>query len=1551
MPPLVLWEGVRKRHSVSMQNILNGRSRNDDDDGSTYGDWAWHHPATHALAVEQLLYRMMLAVGNVSICFLRQGGQLPSFVNSEIGFNVILWIALAIMTAQEEASLGVGAGVRGSGRGPHGYRRAAPPLDIFGKLSTAIITRQRQQLALSASERKGTRHYYRLAEQIKIQRATNLRLTTTRARAHELRHVMIDEPHFDSFREYDLRADYQKYLRDTNYELLDDMVVSLLNYVPKWFSTPFKSLARPLKGDPENDVTHADWAETKEGRYVTCLVRMRQEDIAYHRSFGRVSQANQDEKRLRHLEGISEDVLKAETLFRQLSALEVKTYSTTSWGRVIWLLFLATLSFVFSESWEIFEEAEQFKLDLNDLENLGQLAQASAPGHQCTIFCMAVRIFGVLCTIVAVRMAIGGIGKWTSRLCCCCCCVCCCRKQRNSADRRNQEYLETMDRVRNYLEKERMQVTSQSRTSLHTTTQAETPTGGGASSRTGAAQHYTDGHVASALKPPLGHRQELIAGSSALSAGSSAQSTATAPSTSQHPIPDSWDLTRAQTYLGLASADDSATGDLERGSSASMLWGHAMGALDTRDRATSDAALQREKERERDRDLRDKRRNVFGLLCMFKSVRRQYPALATAVRQHTAGEELNTGRNRRKLNHGELKKALEEFVSPTASQSEQKPAPAPQPGSAGNATGKGGGNPGKLRLSPRYETVALSDDLDESPRSSEGGTGAADTGDTQALEKLQFKQDCLRLAAWIDYQKERINKNFLSLQGRLHTEAQKGSRLPRGVPRPMGDSSGGQQPPLSPPPSQQQSAGVVPIRDGSPTGLQPRSPQRTNAAQAAKKIPAHLVAQGIVGLSRAYAEQWSAAIRPWILFFAVLCSSSPLIHNYVFGCMEFKSSAECTEIDTGDSGDSLLFISTAKHENSGAVHAERQASQQHSEFSREAVSALWNGSNSSGGYYNSSMHGSDIAGGNHSSGPSGGNDWVIKCNDLKLAEQCQAVENCQWQQNWHTCDPSRFEFFWHVYGGLVGTCLVYTIFANCLRVFEGFLMRDRFMAHFSQLCPWPGMKAHCKRPEYGLLPSFGLHTNQNIIAWNKLRLYLQTYEKENFGRDQLVVFYVFLMVFLMMVIKIVGIIDGSVFAVVEDDPEIVDTLAIKLTIVQLMTLVCVGAILYVGMLTARLQDHGLRHILLLRKAQLFDLDQGMYYSANKKVCLLVKPDIQMMELKLAIEKKIGIPVAGIRMQKIIIDDPHGPSDDVDRLHASTIRKQERKNYEEQRTRLIRKKHKLYKQYNKKQRSGAAAHLPVATLDKSEADRLEWLQDYFKGTDRLEPPKDLHKLQERLQKEVLSRRLEDSHGGGSGGDDSLSQSERIRRLQNDADIGKEDRERLVWVSELLADSSGGSSGGERSPALAAVAGTLFLSHASRPAPRPHTSPHSLSVLPCAACLQYRWRQTQPRQSHQPNPEQQSFHEISALARCRVRSHQRPAASCRAHAVSTADASHRQQRGRRAAASGLCRCIGFCDRYRSAHRREWIRQRGYWPPRPSSGICGGSSGMDEVRVDCA
>ena len=53
-----------------------------------------------------------------------------------------------------------------------------------------------------------------------------------------------------------------------------------------------------------------------------------------------------------------------------------------------------------------------------------------------------------------------------------------------------------------------------------------------------------------------------------------------------------------------------------------------------------------------------------------------------------------------------------------------------------------------------------------------------------------------------------------------------------------------------------------------------------------------------------------------------------------------------------------------------------------------------------------------------------------------------------------------------------------------------------------------GMLAHKRFPNHGLLPTFELDCAANVVAWNRVRLYLQTYKKSSFSKQQLIVTFV-----------------------------------------------------------------------------------------------------------------------------------------------------------------------------------------------------------------------------------------------------------------------------------------------------------------------------------------------------------------------------------------------------------------------------------------------------------
>ena len=96
-------------------------------------------------------------------------------------------------------------------------------------------------------------------------------------------------------------------------------------------------------------------------------------------------------------------------------------------------------------------------------------------------------------------------------------------------------------------------------------------------------------------------------------------------------------------------------------------------------------------------------------------------------------------------------------------------------------------------------------------------------------------------------------------------------------------------------------------------------------------------------------------------------------------------------------------------------------------------------------------------------------------------------------------------------GGTISFMVNYTLtqaitirLANC---YEDFYEKYSRLIYFLHMTPWPTMKALNRRNSHGLLPTFDLTTVDNIEAWNKMRLFLLTYEVKFSRRRQLPVLY------------------------------------------------------------------------------------------------------------------------------------------------------------------------------------------------------------------------------------------------------------------------------------------------------------------------------------------------------------------------------------------------------------------------------------------------------------
>lgn len=121
--------------------------------------------------------------------------------------------------------------------------------------------------------------------------------------------------------------------------------------------------------------------------------------------------------------------------------------------------------------------------------------------------------------------------------------------------------------------------------------------------------------------------------------------------------------------------------------------------------------------------------------------------------------------------------------------------------------------------------------------------------------------------------------------------------------------------------------------------------------------------------------------------------------------------------------------------------------------------------------------------------------------------------------------------------------LTYSIFSQLLRVLRGYHLRLLFMEYFSQCVPWPGIRhTEQKHHAYGLLPRFELSSAGNIVAWNKIRCFLQTFEAEGFNQEQQKIFWVVLISLAMMITKAVVSSQSSLPLCVTDGPIVTDCL-------------------------------------------------------------------------------------------------------------------------------------------------------------------------------------------------------------------------------------------------------------------------------------------------------------------------------------------------------------------------------------------------------------------------
>jgi len=193
--------------------------------------------------------------------------------------------------------------------------------------------------------------------------------------------------------------------------------------------------------------------------------------------------------------------------------------------------------------------------------------------------------------------------------------------------------------------------------------------------------------------------------------------------------------------------------------------------------------------------------------------------------------------------------------------------------------------------------------------------------------------------------------------------------------------------------------------------------------------------------------------------------------------------------------------------------------------------------------------------------------------------------------------------------------------------------------------------------------------------------------------------------------------------------ELMDTLMIKIIVMQMQSIIVICNLLWTGVQTTRMQEHGLRHILLLKKSELTNYLHPLYFSASKRVDMLVPTSFTLPQLQDCIEARLGVSQT---QQRIAV---HGVAFHGNGSEGSSSR--DREDFEERRATLMKRQ----------------AKTDVADLDDNDAAELKFYQAFFQRDDAVQSVEQLRLLRV-----------------------SLSDRRHLHSL--------EDEERLKWIADIL-----------------------------------------------------------------------------------------------------------------------------------------------------------------------
>eukprot|EP01043_Picozoa_sp_COSAG02_P033059 COSAG02_NODE_2238_length_9414_cov_5.054321_6_plen_885_part_01 len=254
---------------------------------------------TQSYTVE-FLYRSYWLGASTTIPIMWYQGELPTLVKSEVWINICMYVFLAVMNSHEEANL--------------------------SKVRTHQRTIKKSNGSVAAGsvnfseELSSYMEFVGLAAEIELHTRATGRLGTTGQRLTELESLSIRDPRFDSFDEFNFSRDFQNEITEArsgkmfaDFSVKFTELIVMLGRQVSWYNEQFESVANPDPADP--------FCREKKKQYMSCLIKMKQSDIARLRLVGKLEEASRLETSLTNLKLLHRDIATCDDLMHQLEQL------------------------------------------------------------------------------------------------------------------------------------------------------------------------------------------------------------------------------------------------------------------------------------------------------------------------------------------------------------------------------------------------------------------------------------------------------------------------------------------------------------------------------------------------------------------------------------------------------------------------------------------------------------------------------------------------------------------------------------------------------------------------------------------------------------------------------------------------------------------------------------------------------------------------------------------------------------------------------------------------------------------------------------------------------------------------------------------------------------------------------------------------------------------------------------------------------------------------------------------------------------------------------